>query len=280
MEVETIGDGKRRILFISGNKLIFVNYNEISEIPKIDAEYVISSDCHGDEETFEYPFTIDAKRIFLGDYYPYIPMYIKYRDQNKELIDYTYQKFKNMNSLLLKHKDDAIYLYGNHDPRIFPVSHTEIINGYKFVFQHSLIVKNPKTKELKHFYDKEEEKWKNETAELFGIEQTDKPSFTLLDNSEELEIPDADYIIVGHLSDYSKLEIPNLYTVDASNSKVVEYQRKVVNNLRQQRYERRISEIEKVIEELKMKEQTPKVIKQIKQQTELLEHFKSMNIET
>ena len=263
-----IGNGRRRLLVIT-DTLIFINYDAVDEVydavKDLKIQYVVSSDCHGDVETFMLPLTLPGKKIYLGDYYPYIPQYVKYREQDKSLIEYTKRKYEDMNRLLIANKDEAVFLYGNHDPRIFPVTYETTINDKKFIFQHSLISHRKKPL-IKHYYDKMEESWKESTAALFGVEQTDKPEFTLL--NDEYEVPDADYIIVGHLPDYSSLGIPNLYTIDASNSSVVEYQREEIKKLRIKHYERRIREIEESLPTAKNK----------KQLEELLERFKNYRL--
>ena len=199
--------------------------------------------------------------------------------------------------------ENTIFLFGNHDPRIFPVSFEMEIQGFKFLFQHSLTYHNNEGIQLTingpvstHFTDVMEEKWKNDSVskfnhmfgplkEPFSNEQDIKPLFILPDiDLSSIDIPECyDYIILGHLSSYEWLYkeeskcsslCGKLFTIDSNNSSIVEYSTEKVHERRLQHYERRIKEVKEEIPTLKIKAQL-RQMKLLEHLEKQLEHEKS-----
>lgn len=312
MEIRNIGNGKKRLLIIAENALNFINYddgNEVINFCKDKAvDVVVSSDCHGDEESFELPFKLSTKqRIFLGDYYPYIPSWFKFREKDQKVKADFVEKIKasyiHMDDLLSKHLNDenTIFLFGNHDPRIFPVSFEMEIQGYKFLFQHSLIQHDKDGKTLMvdnaastHYLDLEEELWKDASGPMiedaigsmkspYTINQTPKPLFVLPQNDRQFfDIPKGfNYIIIGHLSSYEWLYEPSddfdisellalkekLFTIDSHNSCVVDEANAYIHERKLIHYRTRINEILSKLPTMKPKLQA--------QQIKLLDQLKN-----
>ena len=320
MEINSIGTGRRKLLIIDETSLNFIQYDNSDEVINVfndlfkdkTVEAIVSSDSHGDDSSLELPFKLPTKkRIFLGDYYPYIPSWFKYREKDKavqrQIVDYVKDKYMRTDESLAKHLNDesSLFLFGNHDPRIFPVSFELTINGFKFLFQHSLTYHNKAGKPLtmntaasSHFLDVEEELWKDisgpimrdiadELKSSYTIEQVEKPLFVLPSiEPEYIDIPIGyDYIIVGHLSSYqwlfdkllddslsseAKTKISSiqdkLYTIDSSNSSVIDYLNQQVHERKLNHYRTRIAQITSQLPSLKPKLQV--------QQTSLLDRLK------
>ena len=228
----------RKILIIN-DKLNFIYFEKFDEEQILKAvdykvDYVVSSDSHGDIEMLTFPLKFDAKKyIYLGDYYPYVSEYIKYRCKDRslkhEIMFLVHSLSQQVDAELekLKLNPKVILLYGNHDKPEFPISYELNINDCKITFQHSLIVKNVPPSEI--------------------------PTFTLLQPNEDLDIPKSDYIIVGHLKDYSQLGISNLYTVDCDNSCYIRYQYSVIRKCKYLHYKSTIPKIKELIEKYKAK---------------------------
>ena len=293
MEIRDIGEGKRKLLIIDGTCLNFIHYNKADEVISMfkdrTVDAIVSSDSHGDDESLELPFQLQAKhRIFLGDYYPYIPSWFKYREKDREIkgrmVEFIKEKYMHTNETLAKHLNDesSIFLYGNHDPRIFPVSFELNINGFKFLFQHSLTYHDQEGKLLTintststHFLDVQEESWKEASGQMiemnigmlrppYETHQSEKPLFILPSiKPEVIDAPDGyDYIIIGHLSSYQwmfdrisdeaiSLEVKTkissiqnkLFTIDSSNSSIIEYTNEQVHERKLNHYITRINQI-------------------------------------
>lgn len=250
----------KRIMFIIGTKLVFVNYDVSTPIeafndalPMGRISHVVSSDSHGDTASLLLPLAFGdeaTKRIWLGDYYPYIPMYIKYRmkDRKDEVIKVVEMVKRNVDettealqSIREQGNPNNILLYGNHDPSSFPLVYTETINGKTFTFQHGIENRLGEAKVIKHYYDKTERDWLLEAESVLGASGERKPFYTCFNEpSVDLDIPSTDYVIVGHLSNY-KLPSFNktLFTTDACNSSFMLELKAIADEARRKRYEQR-----------------------------------------
>lgn len=194
---------------------------------KVKIEAVISSDCLGDLYTLRFPLSIgdyDTKRVWLGGYYPFIPSFIKPRlHENEKLLNGMEAKYKAVTGTILdiisKSNPNNVFLRGEHDPFVFPLSYTLAFNGFTIGLLHSLIALEQKGLS-RNVYDNLIRSWRDREGakigpRMMGIEPVYVSSST---PQSKILVPRTDVIILGRYTSYKRLKIKNLFTVKASNS--------------------------------------------------------------
>lgn len=186
---------------------------------------VISSDCLGDLYTLRLPLSIgddETKRVWLGGYYPFIPSFVKYKINDRLLIGMD-EKYRAVTRTILdiisKSNPNNIFLWGEHDPFVFPLSYTLVIRNAHIALQHSLISLEQRRQTIGK-YDRMINEWRDREGRVLGSRMFgSEPLFiTQTTPMSKVLIPNADLIVVGKYLSYKRLKIKRLFTVNANNS--------------------------------------------------------------
>lgn len=215
-----------KMLAIIGSHFRFIYYDldqpamdEIYEAAH-QADIIVASDCHGDETALMVPIEtaehVGATLIYLGDYFAYEPDYILWRAPSdvRTVVEREINEVNaRINKILEAESSNGIFLFGNHDMMSsVKLRFSARIND--MVFQHSFTLKHP---------------------------QCDVTPFTTVDHAmtefmtnmtDEIEVPEYGVMVLGHLPDYSALGLPNVLSVDGSNSRVMQKYRRLIRHLK------------------------------------------------